>query len=247
MMPRIIAIAGASGSGKTTLALELEKKYGAAHAELVSLDDFYKDQSHLAMEARKLTNYDVPTAFDFDYSQRVLRDLKLQPQVQCPKYDYATHNRMTETKILLRKTNIINEGIMALVMPELRSVYDVMIYVDTNPAICRERRLKRDVAARGRTYEEEAEKYDRVVAPMFIEHVLPTKQYADIVVDVSAVIDGVITFDVSAIVEEIELILQAKQTQAQRIQTQMKLFGSKIVTIPVPQVIQDIRSPSPTF
>ena len=65
--PVIIGIAGGSASGKTSIAQELYDCFKGRHTiRIIKLDDYYKDQTHLSMDKRVLTNYDHPLAFDMD-------------------------------------------------------------------------------------------------------------------------------------------------------------------------------------
>ena len=63
----IIGIAGGSASGKSTISKRLKEKYENENSvTIIRQDDYYKDQSHLTMDQRVLTNYDHPFAFDND-------------------------------------------------------------------------------------------------------------------------------------------------------------------------------------
>ena len=62
----IIGIAGGTGSGKTTVARSVIERLGSAKVTFISQDNYYKDQSDLTPEQRRLTNYDHPFAFDND-------------------------------------------------------------------------------------------------------------------------------------------------------------------------------------
>ena len=59
---------------------------------------------------------------------------------------------------------------------------DVKVFVDTDDDIRFIRRLRRDVAERGRTMESVIEQYLGTVKPMHLEFVEPSKRYADIIV-----------------------------------------------------------------
>ena len=67
MKPIIIGIAGGSASGKTSIAKIVYDAFDDQKSVvIIRQDDYYKDQSHLTMEERVLTNYDHPFAFDND-------------------------------------------------------------------------------------------------------------------------------------------------------------------------------------
>jgi len=69
-----------------------------------------------------------------------------------------------------------------LYWPELRGMLDTKVYVQTDPAVCYQRRLARDVAERGRTPESVREQYERTVRPSAEWFVHPTEKYAGLVV-----------------------------------------------------------------
>ena len=56
------------------------------------------------------------------------------------------------------------------------------VFVDADDDIRFIRRLRRDVAERGRTMESVIEQYQNTVKPMHLEFVEPSKRYADIIV-----------------------------------------------------------------
>ncbi len=69
-----------------------------------------------------------------------------------------------------------------LAEPTLRPLFDVKIFVDTDADIRLIRRLKRDIAERGRTAESVIDQYLSTVRPMHMEFVEPSKRYADVII-----------------------------------------------------------------
>ncbi|MDZ7902343.1 MAG: hypothetical protein U5L01_07295 [Rheinheimera sp.] len=68
--PTIIAIAGASASGKSlfasTVYQELVAEFGGERISVLAEDAYYRNQDHLSMDQRVLTNYDHPAAFEHE-------------------------------------------------------------------------------------------------------------------------------------------------------------------------------------
>jgi len=182
----VIAIAGASASGKSLIANtifdELCAELGTEQIGIISEDAYYRDQSHLAMEERVLTNYDHPKAFDHDLLCEHLKTLKNKQAVDIPVYSYTEHTRLSETTTLTPKKIIILEGILLLTDPNVRDQIDASVFIDTPLDICFIRRLKRDIKQRGRSMESVIEQYDATVRPMFLQFIEPSKQHADIIV-----------------------------------------------------------------
>ena len=89
---------------------------------------------------------------------------------------------MGETTTMTPKKVIILEGILLLTDPRLRNLIHASVFMDTPLDICLLRRMKRDVAERGRTMDSVMEQYQKTVRPMFMQFIEPSKQYADIIV-----------------------------------------------------------------
>lgn len=182
----VIAIAGASASGKSLIANtifnELCAELGTDQIGIISEDAYYKDQSHLSMDQRVLTNYDHPKAFDHGLLCEQLVALKNNQAVDIPRYSYTEHTRMAETTTLTPKKIIILEGILLLTDTNVRAQLDASIFIDTPLDICLMRRLKRDIELRGRSMESVIEQYTATVRPMFLQFIDPSKQHADIIV-----------------------------------------------------------------
>ncbi|PKF51342.1 uridine kinase [Enterovibrio nigricans] len=182
----IIGIAGASASGKSLIAStiyqELKEKVGDHQIGVITEDRYYRDQGHLSMEDRVKTNYDHPQALDHDLLCKHLNELMEGKSVEVPQYSYSEHTRLEATSTLTPKKVIILEGILLLTDPRLRDIMHASIFMDTPLDICLLRRVKRDVAERGRTMESVLEQYQKTVRPMFMQFIEPSKQYADIIV-----------------------------------------------------------------
>lgn len=183
MKPVIIGIAGGSASGKSSIAQRLKKQFEQSQSVvIIRLDDYYKDQSHLAMEERVKTNYDHPFAFDIDLLMEQMSELVSGKSIEKPIYDFVHHTRSDKTEIIDPCDVIVLEGLFVLEDERIRSILDMKIFVDTDADIRFIRRLMRDVEERGRTLESVVTQYTatvRVMHDLFIE---PSKRYADIII-----------------------------------------------------------------
>jgi uridine kinase len=180
--PVLIGVAGGSGSGKTTVATELFRQFQHESVTLIEQDSYYKDQSHLSMEERALTNYDHPFAFDNDLLLFHLQQLLARRAIQKPIYDFKVHNRRPETILVEPKDVIILEGMLILEDPRIRELMDIKVFVDTDADVRIVRRIKRDIEERGRTLESVVNQYLTVVRPMHLQFIEPTKRYADVII-----------------------------------------------------------------
>ena len=102
--------------------------------------------------------------------------------MELPIYDFKTHTRSHETLLIEPKPIVIIEGILIFSDARLLEQMDIKIFVDTPDDIRFIRRLRRDVAERGRTVDSVIEQYLATVRPMHIQFVEPSKRYADIII-----------------------------------------------------------------
>ncbi|MBX3037800.1 MAG: uridine kinase [Anaerolineales bacterium] len=181
-IPLVIGIAGGSGSGKTTVAQEILKRVGADKIAYLQHDSYYKDLTGLPPARRTEINFDHPDSLDNELLIKHIASLLDFQPVSVPIYDFATDSRTGETFVVEPKNVIIVEGILIFVEPELRKLFDVKIFVDTDADIRLIRRLHRDITERSRTTEYVIQQYMATVRPMHLEFVEPSKRYADIII-----------------------------------------------------------------
>jgi uridine kinase len=74
------------------------------------------------------------------------------------------------------------EGILIFTEANLRDLFNVKIFVDTDSDLRFIRRLERDISERGRTMETVIKQYMSTVRPMHMEFVESSKRYADIII-----------------------------------------------------------------
>jgi len=176
----LVAIAGGSGSGKTWLASALRRRLHP-HAGLISLDDFYRDLSHLPLARRARTNFDSPAAIDWKLFAATLRAILAGAAPRLPRYDFAHHTRAARSRRWRRCPIVLIEGLWPWVRPGLRPLFALRIFREVEPRQRYERRLRRDVAHRGRTPAGVARQWRTQVEPMFARHVAPQRRTADVV------------------------------------------------------------------
>jgi uridine kinase len=180
--PLVIAIAGGSGSGKTTVANVILNNVGAQRIAYLPHDAYYRDLSDLPPLQRQQVNFDHPNSLETDLLIKHIEQLKSWKAVDLPIYDFAHHSRTDQFIHVEPKRVIIVEGILILVEARLRELFDIKIFVDTDPDLRFIRRLQRDIAERGRTLENVIHQYTTTVRPMHLEFVEPSKRYADIII-----------------------------------------------------------------
>jgi uridine kinase len=147
-------------------------------------DRYYRDRSDLRLEERAALNYDHPDALETDLMVEHLAQLRAGRSVQVPVYDFARYTRKTATDCVEPRSAVIVEGILIYTDARLRELMDIKVFVDADADTRFIRRLRRDVAERGRTMESVVEQYLNTVKPMHLEFVEPSKRYADIIIPI---------------------------------------------------------------
>jgi uridine kinase len=187
----VIGVGGPSGSGKTTIAKRLATALGA---RVLSLESYYHDLSGLKPEERAGRNFDHPDALDAGLLIQQVKSFSEGQDIRVPVYDFAAHTRvLNKTELVRSGPALIVEGILVLSWPELRARFDISFYLDAADAVCFQRRMVRDIVERQRTHEFVHRQYQKTVLPMAIEHVYPTRDYADFVIDAAQDIPSVET------------------------------------------------------
>jgi uridine kinase len=180
--PLLIGIAGASGSGKTTLASGLVERLGSDRVVVIQEDSYYRDLSDMSLDRRTRVNFDHPDALEHGLLAAHLTQMLNGDTVLCPKYDYKTHNRRSDTRRVTPHRLIILEGILVLSTACLRDLMGLRVFVDTSLDLCCDRRIKRDMAQRGRTLDSVMQQFEDTVRPMYVQFVGPSKQHADLLI-----------------------------------------------------------------
>lgn len=180
--PLMIGVAGGTGSGKTTVARRVAAALADSSVAFVEMDSYYR--SHVGRSMRELhdLNWDHPDAFDMELFVEHLGLMSRGEPVEKPIYDYTIHARSPETVTLARVDVVVLDGILLFEDERVRQHLDVKIFVDADADIRLVRRIKRDMAARGRPLEEILDQYVKTVRPMHLQFVEPSKRWADVIV-----------------------------------------------------------------
>ncbi len=182
--PVVIGVGGGSGSGKTTVVRRIVESLPADHVSVLEHDRYYRDRSDLRLEERAALNYDHPDALETDLMVTHVADLRAGKAVEVPTYDFARYTRKTQTDRVEPRSAIIVEGILIYTDARLRELMDIKVFVDADADTRFIRRLRRDVAERGRTMDSVIDQYVTTVKPMHLEFVEPSKRYADIIIPI---------------------------------------------------------------
>ena len=182
MKPLIIGIAGGSGSGKSTVARNVTQALPAVSVAFIDMDGYYRNFAHLSLEDRRRINWDHPEAFDWELLINHLQALLRGESVEKPEYDFVTHTRSSRTMRVPPAQVVVVDGILLFADERARALCDVKVFVDADADIRLIRRIRRDMAKRGRSLDEILEQYLTTVQPMHLQFVEPSKRYADVIV-----------------------------------------------------------------
>ncbi|XP_029939058.1 uridine-cytidine kinase 2-A [Salarias fasciatus] len=189
--PFLIGVAGGTASGKSSVCSKIMEVLGQNEIDhhhrqvaILSQDSFYKvltsEQKAKALKGQ--FNFDHPDAFDNDLIITTLLDIMEGKTVQIPVYDFVSHSRKEETVTVYPADVVLFEGILMFYSQEIRDLFQMKLFVDTDADTRLSRRVLRDISERGRDLESILTQYITLVKPAFEEFCLPTKKYADVII-----------------------------------------------------------------
>ncbi|XP_051041122.1 uridine-cytidine kinase 1 isoform X2 [Phodopus roborovskii] len=180
--PFLIGVSGGTASGKSTVCEKIMELLGQNEVDrrqrklvILSQDCFYKvlttEQKAKALKGQY--NFDHPDAFDNDLMHKTLKNIVEGKTVEVPTYDFVTHSRLPETTVVYPADVVLFEGILVFYTQEIRDMFHLRLFVDTDSDVRLSRRVLRDVH-RGRDLEQILTQYTTFVKPAFEEFCLPS-------------------------------------------------------------------------
>ncbi|XP_022084320.1 uridine-cytidine kinase 2-like [Acanthaster planci] len=190
--PFLIGVSGGTASGKSSVCTKIVERLGQRNIDskkrkvaVISQDSFYRDLSNgeQAKAFKGQFNFDHPDSFDFELIKRTLEDVVAGKTVKIPTYDFTTNSRKAEEFTVIYPADVVLfEGILVFYNKEVRDMFHMKLFVDTDADTRLSRRVVRDINDRGRELEQVLVHYVKFVKPAFEEFCLPTKKYADIII-----------------------------------------------------------------
>jgi len=178
----VVAVAGGTGSGKTTVVEAIVTRIGADRIAYLQHDAYYRDPESATENVLLHHNFDHPDALETELLAEHMRALKAGRPIEVPIYDFTCHRRTPRTKTVEPRRVVLVEGILLFAEPELRPLFDIKIFVDTDADLRFIRRLQRDVRERARSVDSVIAQYLETVRPMHLEFVEPSKRWADLII-----------------------------------------------------------------
>ncbi|MBM4390903.1 MAG: uridine kinase [Deltaproteobacteria bacterium] len=175
MRPFIVVVAGGTASGKTTIAHHAASILGAT---VIGHDRYYRDvadpQNH---------DFDHPDSLDTSLLVQHIDALHQGRDVELPVYDFAVHARRAVAETVHPRPIMVVEGILTLADPAVAERADLAVFVHADDDVRLARRIRRDVAERGRTWDDVIRQWLSTVRPAHLRYVAPSRAVAALVLD----------------------------------------------------------------
>ena len=180
--PVLIAVCGGTACGKTTFCDVIASNPELQSVTIISQDSFYRNLTPEELANVSEFNFDAPEAFDWLLFRRTLRRIKRNKSVEIPVYDFKTNARAEETTTVDIGDVVMIEGLYPYYDPEVSQLFDLKLFIESDDDLRLGRRIKRDMANRGRTLESVLYQYKTFVKPAYDRWVFPQRKRADIII-----------------------------------------------------------------
>ncbi|XP_066256520.1 uridine-cytidine kinase isoform X2 [Euwallacea similis] len=190
--PFLIGVSGGTASGKSTVCKRIMEKLGQAAIDnkqrqvvCISQDSFYQELTpfEIAKAEKGQFNFDHPDAFNETLIKDTLTDILAGKMVHIPTYDYKNHTLKKDEVLTIYPADVVLfEGILVFYFPEVRKLFHMKLFVDTDSDTRLARRVPRDIKERGRDLDQVLNQYMNFVKPAFEEFCSPTKKFADVII-----------------------------------------------------------------
>src|SRR5439155_9126138 len=134
----------------------------------IDMDAYYRNHAHLPLAERRKVNWDHPEAFDWELLVGQLMQLAASESIEKPVYDFVSHTRSDQTVVVPPAEVVVIDGILLFSDARVRELCDVKVFVDADADIRLIRRIRRDIAKRGRPLNEILNQYLTTVQPMHL-------------------------------------------------------------------------------
>ena len=144
----MIGLCGGSATGKTRFIRELRNYFDEKELCIISQDEYYKIQELQVADENGIINYDLPSAINHEAFAADLNALRSGKTLQ--KEEYTFNNPSVKPRLLTFHTApvIIVEGIFIFHYPEVASLFDLKLFLQTRHDLQLARRMQRDTRER---------------------------------------------------------------------------------------------------
>lgn len=145
----------------------------------ISMDSFYRPltgEEKLKAD-RGQYNFDHPDAIDEELMYRTLTDILAGKKVEISSYDFCTNSLSEDKRITIFPADVILfEGILTFYFPQVRDLFHMKLFVDTDSDTRLARRVPRDVNEYHRDLDQVLNYYLNYVKPAFEEFCSPVSE-----------------------------------------------------------------------
>ena len=187
----LISITGESAAGKSTICREISKviEQLSMPVTILSTDNYFNDISQLiakygTFDKLRDSGYDVdaPTSFQLDVLKSDLQDLADGLDIKCPMYlPNGTGVSMPKAIDVQSSKIIIVEG-TATMYEDVKDIFDVKIYVETDDEIRKKWFVTRAVEERNQDIQNALKHWD-YIAVAGEKYVKPYRRESDIIIN----------------------------------------------------------------
>lgn len=172
----VIAICGDSGSGKTTLSNSLKQYFNNSFT--LECDRYHKwDRGN--KQWQNITHLNPKANFITKMNKDIF-DLKIGKSIYQVDYDHKT-GTFTEREHIKNANNLIVCGLHCLYNKN-NEIYNLKIYIDTEPKLKTKWKLLRDTKARGHSSKNVLEQINKRKNDYY-KYIYPQKELSDIIVN----------------------------------------------------------------
>lgn len=187
----MIGITGESASGKSTMCKAMSNviKSFKMPVSILATDNYFNDISELIKKYETFDNlrdngYDVdsPESFQLNVLYDDLKMLAMGKDIYAPEYlPNGTGVSVPKSKFIPSNKIIIVEG-MATMYGEIKDIFDIKIYVETDIDVRKERFLHRAFTERNQDFNN-AKKHWEYILVAGDKYVKPSRAYADLILN----------------------------------------------------------------
>ncbi len=176
--PIMFCLVGDSGAGKSTLSNGCVELLGPERVTAICLDD-YHSLDRVGRTKRGITALH-PDCNHLDLIAQHVRLLKAGEKVFKPVYDHSD-GTFGPPEFVSPTSVVLIHGLHGMFTPELRRHWDLSVYLDPDPRLRIDWKIKRDMSKRGYTRAEVEKQIEdrRADSEAFI---VPQRELADIVI-----------------------------------------------------------------
>ena len=187
----LISITGESAAGKSTICHEIAKviEQLSMPVTILSTDNYFNDISVLinkygSFDKLRDSGYDVdaPTSFQLDVLKSDLQDLADGLDVKCPMYLPNGTGVSVPNAIDVKSSKIIIVEGTATMYEDVKDVFDVKIYIETDDEVRKQWFIDRAISERNQD-EENALKHWDYIAIAGEKYVKPYRKEADLILN----------------------------------------------------------------